>query len=88
MSHPNGIVVHPCAMIGTNCLIFQQVTIGVMKGGQRPPVIGAHVDIGAGAKVLGDVHIGDFALIAANVMLVKDVPLRTTARSGFVAEGH
>lgn len=88
MPHPNGIVVHPEAKIGPNCLIFQQVTIGVSKGGQPPPVIGAHVDIGAGAKILGDVHIGDFALIGANAVVVKDVPARTTARSGLVAESH
>jgi serine O-acetyltransferase len=88
LPHPNGIVVHPKAKIGANCLIFQQVTIGITKGGQQPPVIGAHVDIGAGAKILGDVHIGDFALIGANAVVVKDVPSRTTARSGSIAEGH
>jgi serine O-acetyltransferase len=47
--HPNGIVIHPDAVIGPNCLIFQQVTIGA---GSVPgfPKIGGHVDIGAGAK--------------------------------------
>jgi serine O-acetyltransferase len=86
LPHPNGIVVHPRARIGPNCLIFQQVTIGVTKGGQQPPVIGAHVDIGAGAKILGDVHIGDFALIGANAVVVKDVPTRTTSKSSLVTE--
>jgi serine O-acetyltransferase len=86
LPHPNGIVIHPKAKIGPNCLIFQQVTIGVTKGGQQPPVIGAHVDIGAGAKILGDVRIGDYALIGANAVVVKDVPARTTAKSSFVAE--
>lgn len=55
--HPNGIVIHPGAVIGPNCLIFQQVTIGSGKGGV--PTIGGHVDIGAGAKVLGGITIED-----------------------------
>jgi serine O-acetyltransferase len=86
LPHPNGIVVHPMARIGPNCLIFQQVTIGVARGGQQPPVIGGHVDIGAGAKILGEVCIGDHALIGANAVVLKDVPSGKTARSGFVAE--
>ena len=51
LTHPNGIVIHPEARIGVNCLILQQVTIGV---GTVPgfPIIGGHVDIGAGAKIL------------------------------------
>lgn len=48
--HPNGIVIHPDANIGCNCLIFQQVTIGATSKGI--PTIGGHVDIGAGAKNL------------------------------------
>ena len=51
--HPNGIVIHPGAIIGPNCLILQQVTIGAMHG--IAPKIGGHVDIGAGAKILGEV---------------------------------
>ena len=54
--HPNGIVIHPDAEIGPNCLIFQQVTIGHRNGGL--PSIEGHVDIGAGAKILGGVNIG------------------------------
>lgn len=76
--HPNGIVIHPGARIGPNCLIFQQVTIGT---GGKPglPVIGGHVDIGAGAKILGPVTIGDHAKIGANAVVVADVPAGTTA---------
>ncbi len=75
--HPNGIVLHPEAEIGPNCLIFQQVTIGMGKGGV--PRIGGHVDIGAGAKVIGRVTVGDHALIGANAVVLTDVPPHATA---------
>jgi serine O-acetyltransferase len=72
MTHPNGIVIHPAATIGPNCLVFQQVTIGANRGGV--PVIGGHVDIGAGAKIIGGVTIGDHALIGVNAVVLSDVP--------------
>lgn len=75
--HPNGIVIHPEAEIGPNCLIFQQVTIGMGKGGV--PRIGGHVDIGAGAKIIGRVTVGDHALIGANAVVLCDVPAYATA---------
>lgn len=78
LPHPNGVVIHPGAQIGPNCLIFQQVTIGSRKGGKLP-VIGGHVDIGAGAKILGNVRIGDHACIGANAVVLKDVPAGKTA---------
>ncbi|MBX9627199.1 MAG: serine acetyltransferase [Gemmataceae bacterium] len=77
LPHPNGVVIHPAAVIGPNCLIFQQVTIGT---GPRPgvPTIGGHVDIGAGAKVLGGVTVGDHARIGANAVVTADVPAGAT----------
>lgn len=81
LPHPNGIVVHPGAVIGPNCLIFQQVTIGVTSLDGVAPVIGGHVDIGAGAKVLGPVQVGDHVLIGANAVVTRDV------RDGCVARG-
>lgn len=71
--HPNGIVIHPDAEIGPNCLIFQQVTIGK---GLKPglPVIEGHVDIGAGAKIIGNIHIGAHAQIGANAVVLNDIP--------------
>lgn len=78
--HPNGIVIHPESVIGCNCLIFQQVTIGATTKGI--PTIGGHVDIGAGAKIVGPVHIGDHAKIGANAIVRTDVP----AHGVFVAQ--
>lgn len=71
--HPNGIVIHPAAAIGVNCLIFQQVTIG-SRGKSGLPNIEGHVDIGAGAKILGPVRIGAHARIGANAVVLTDVP--------------
>ena len=72
LPHPNGVVIHPEAIIGPNCLIFQQVTIGSVEG-SRAPIIGGHVDIGAGAKILGTVNIGDNVLIGANSVVLNDI---------------
>jgi len=71
MPHPNGIVIHPNAEIGPNCLIFQQVTIG--SNGRGIPKIQGHVDIGAGAKILGKVIVKKHALIGANAVVTKNV---------------
>ena len=71
--HANGIVIHPEASIGPNCLILQQVTI--VKGVK----IGGHVDIGAGAKIIRSVTIGDHAKIGANAVVLCDVPAGATA---------
>ena len=72
LPHPLAIVIHPDAVIGPNCLIFQSVTIGGGKGGT--PRVGGHVDIGAGAAILGAVTIGDHAQIGANAVVTSDVP--------------
>ena len=77
LTHPNGVVIHSDAQIGVNCLIFQQVTIGTRGGGA--PRIGNHVDIGAGARILGSVCVGDFARIGANAVVLTDVPTGKTA---------
>jgi serine O-acetyltransferase len=71
--HPNGIVIHPETRIGPNCLIFQQVTIGT-RGSNGVPVIGARVEIGAGAKILGPVSIGNNVVVGANAVVITDVP--------------
>lgn len=77
--HPNGIVIHPQAQIGANCLIFQQVTLGTVSGRRGAPRLGIHVDIGAGARILGPVNIGDHTVIGANAVVLTDVPPHATA---------
>lgn len=78
LPHPNGVVIHPNARIGPNCLIFQQVTLGSLASGGCP-VIGGHVDIGAGAKLLGGIAVGDHARIGANAVVLADVPAGAVA---------
>lgn len=78
LPHPNGVVIHGDAKIGTGCMFMQQVTIGMIGTGQVP-VIGNNVYIGAGAKVLGSVVIGDGARIGANAVILTDVPAGCTA---------
>lgn len=72
LPHPNGIVIHPDVTIGPNCLIFQQVTVGATERGV--PIIGGHVDIGAGAKIIGPIRIGSHSVIGANAVVTRDVP--------------
>ena len=73
MPHPYGIVVHPSAELGPNCLLMQGATIGT-NGKAGVPRIGGHVDIGPGAMILGQITIGDHAVIGANAVVLEDVP--------------
>jgi serine O-acetyltransferase len=74
LPHANGIVIHPSSVIGVNCLIHQQVTLGVKRHEAKGPTLIGHVDIGAGAKIIGSITIGKHALIGANAVVTKDVP--------------
>lgn len=78
LPHPNGVVVHAEATIGDDCMIMQQVTIGQLADGLAPK-IGSRVYIGAGAKILGGIAIGDRASIGANAVVLCDVPADWTA---------
>ncbi|KUF10163.1 serine O-acetyltransferase [Pseudoponticoccus marisrubri] len=72
LTHPTGIIIHPEAVIGVNCMIFHQVTLA------GPVVLGGHVDIGAGAKLIGPLKVGDHAVIGANAVVTQDVPAGAT----------
>ncbi len=63
-------------MIGKNCTIFHQVTIGEGRGGA--PVIGDNVLIGAGAKIIGGIRIGNNVKIGAGCVVMQDIPDHTT----------
>lgn len=69
-----GIVIHNRAILGKNCHIDQNVTIGGTSKKIEVPVIGDHVFIGAGAKILGPIQIGNNVVIGANAVVVKSVP--------------
>jgi serine O-acetyltransferase len=63
--------------IGRDCWINQQVTIGY-RNDTDAPTLGDRVTVNAGAKIIGQVHVGDDAKVGANAVVVKDVPARTT----------
>ena len=72
----NGIIISPVAQIGEDCVIFHQVTLGVngRKSLDQGPILGDRVSVGAGAKIIGPVTIGDDVTIGANAVVTKDVP--------------
>ena len=72
----NGIIISKNAKIGANAVIFHQVTIGEGNGGA--PVIGDNCYIGAGAKIIGGIHIGNNVRIGANCIVSVDVPDNAT----------
>jgi serine acetyltransferase len=79
--HQHGIVVHGNSVIGDDCIIRQGVTLGIRRMDRltEAPVLGRGVNVGAGAKILGRVFIGDNADIGANAVVLEDVPARTLA---------
>ena len=81
IDHGEGVVIGETAEIGDDCLIYQGVTLGGTgkHTGKRHPTVGNNVLIGAGAKVLGPINIGDNSRIAAGAVVLKDVPANSTA---------
>ena len=81
IDHGMGIVIGETAEIGDDCLIYHGVTLGGTGKdvGKRHPTIGNHVLIGTGAKVLGPITVGDGSRVAANAVVLKDIPENSTA---------
>jgi serine O-acetyltransferase len=76
IDHGMGVVVGETAIIGDNCLIYQGVTLGGTgkETGKRHPTLGENVVVGTGAKVLGNLQIGNNVRIGANSVVLRDVP--------------
>lgn len=80
IDHFGGIIISGDATFGDDCIVRNGVTVGLRNTGQRgSPVIGNRVDIGAGAKILGPIHIGDDVAIGANAVVIRDVPAHSIA---------
>jgi serine O-acetyltransferase len=80
IDHGMGVVIGETAIVGDDVLLYQGVTLGgtgLVKG-KRHPTIGNNVVIGGGAKVLGDISVGDSSYIGANAVVIKDVPANST----------
>ena len=81
IDHGMGNVIGETAEIGDDCLIYHGVTLGGTGKdvGKRHPTIGNNVLIGTGAKVLGPIRVGDNSRIAANSVVLKEIPEDSTA---------
>ncbi len=81
IDHGMGVVIGETTIIGDNCLLYQGVTLGGTgkDKGKRHPTLGNNVMVGAGAKVLGPIEIGDHVKIAANAVVLKPIPANCTA---------
>ena len=81
IDHGMGVVIGETAVIGDNCTIYQNVTLGGTgkDTGKRHPTLGNNVLVGSGAKVLGPFKVGDNARIAAGAVVLSEVPANATA---------
>lgn len=81
IDHGMGVVIGETAEIGDYCTIYQNVTLGGTgkDKGKRHPTIGSHCMIGAGAKILGPIVVGDYCKVAANAVLLNNIPDHSTA---------
>ena len=80
IDHGMGVIIGETAEVGDDCTIYQNVTLGGTgkDHGKRHPTIGKNVMIGAGAKVLGPFTVGDNSKIAANAVVLNEVPKNST----------
>ncbi|MDR1674212.1 MAG: serine O-acetyltransferase, partial [Oscillospiraceae bacterium] len=81
IDHGMGVVIGETAEVGDNCVIYQGVTLGGTgkEKGKRHPTLGNNVMVGAGAKVLGPLTVGDNVKIAANAVVLQEIPPNSTA---------
>ena len=81
IDHGAGVVIGETTEIGDNCTLYQNVTLGGTgkDTGKRHPTLGNNVMVGAGARVLGPMKIGDNSKIAANAVVLEEVPPNCTA---------
>lgn len=81
IDHGSGVVIGETAEIGDYCLIYQGCTLGGTgkESGKRHPTLGNNVMVGSGAKILGPFKVGDNAKIAANAVVLEEVPPDCTA---------
>lgn len=80
IDHGMGVVIGETAVIGDDCTLYHGVTLGgtSWNKGKRHPTLGNDVVVGAGAKVLGPIHIGDGGRVGSNAVVMKDVPTGAT----------
>jgi serine O-acetyltransferase len=77
--HFGSIIMHPNVSMGDHCTLYHGVTIGDRGGAGGAAQLGNNVMVGAGAKIIGEITIGDDSVIGANAVVNKDVPHRSIA---------
>ena len=80
IDHGMGVVIGETTVIGDDCTLYHGVTLGgtSWEKGKRHPTLGTNVVVGAGAKLLGPIGVGDGARIGSNAVVLKDIPARAT----------
>ena len=83
IDHGMGVVIGATAVVGDDVMIYHDVTLGAKSGGRgkRHPTIGNNVVIGAGARIIGDITVGDGAKVSANMVVSRSVPASTSVDS-------
>lgn len=79
LPHPMGIIIAPRVTLGENCDVYADVRLVLARGSRQGPTLGHHVFLGDGAKVVGDVHVGDHAVIGVSSVVTRDIPANATA---------
>lgn len=81
IDHGMGVVIGETAIIGSDCLIYHGVTLGGVtadKNGRRHPKLGNRITVGAGAKILGSISLGDDVKVGAGAVVISDCPQGVT----------
>lgn len=81
IDHGMGVVIGETAIIGDYCVLFHGVTLGGTSSApvKRHPTLKNNVIVGAGAKLLGNITVGEYCKIGANAVVLKDIPCYSTA---------
>ena len=79
LPHPMGIIIAPNVTLGADCDLYADVRLVLAHGSKQGPRIGNHVFLGDGAKVVGDVSVGDHAVIGVSTVVTRDIPAHATA---------
>lgn len=79
LPHPMGLIIAPNVTVGPDCDMYADVRLVLAHGAKQGPQIGRHVFLGDGAKVVGNVKVGDHAVIGVSSVVTKDIPANATA---------
>lgn len=86
--HGHGLVVDGRVRAGRDCVLYQGVTLGARRADGGPPKLGDRVNVFPGAKVIGDITLGDDAQVGANAVVIHDVPAGATVKAPLGQSGR